>query len=201
MLRRVADGLRREIAVQHHGVGGIERADAALQIFRREGGGHVRVAHGQRHVPGGIGDVQVRGGAPAGNTPGQAHVKAQRRAALEDFGGIAVPAQGGDEGHVHVQQAQIVGDVAAHAAGGEGDGAGVGIPHDEGREGLAADVHIHGAHNGGMIHFPIPQMLSAYSFTARSAAKMPLSATFTRDIRPSAAGSEMAPYSASWQWR
>ena len=84
------------------------------------------------------------------------------------------------------------------AAGRERDGAGVGVAEDELLFRAAANVQIHGADNTDIrLHACTSQMRSAYSRTARSAAKMPLRAMLTSDKRARSAGPVIVVYSRS----
>ena len=84
------------------------------------------------------------------------------------------------------------------AAGRERDRAGIGVPEDELTRRAAADVKIDRADDTDIsAHTCTPQMRSAYSRTARSAAKMPLRAMFTSESRARSAGSAIAAYSFS----
>ena len=111
---------------------------------------------------------------------------------------MRIAAEGGEKLDLHAEQAQIVRDVAPDAAGRERDGAGVGVAEDELLFRAAANVEIHGADDADIsTHACTSQMRSAYSRTARSAAKMPLRAMLTSDRRARTAGSAIVVYSRS----
>ena len=111
---------------------------------------------------------------------------------------MRVAAEGSEKLHLRAEQTQIVRDVAPDAAGRERDRAGIGVPEDELTRRAAADVKIDRADDTDIpAHTCTPQMRSAYSRTARSAAKMPLRAMFTSESRARSAGSAIAAYSFS----
>ena len=111
---------------------------------------------------------------------------------------MRIAAEGGEKLDLHAEQAQVVRDVAPDAAGRERDGTGVGVAEDELLFRAAANVQIHGADNTDIgVHACTSQMRSAYSRTARSAAKMPLRAMLTSDRRARSAGSAIVAYSRS----
>ena len=170
----------------------------ALQIVRRDGGRDVRIAQAELHLAALVRDVQIRGRAPAGHIERAAEVHAELHAVVAQKLGVRIAAEGGEELDLHAEQAQVMRDVAPDAAGRERDGTGGGVAEDELFFRAAANVEIHGADDADIrVHACTSQMRSAYSRTARSAAKMPLRAMLTSDRRARAAGSAIVAYSRS----
>ena len=79
-----------------------------------------------------------------------AQVDAQLGAGGCHLGTVGIVTVGGEQPHIRAQQAQVVGNVPAHAPKAHGDPAGVGVRPDQGREGPAADVHVDAPHHHGV---------------------------------------------------
>ena len=192
------DRLARQVAVDGDGGRPVELIQVTAQIVRRDGGGDVRVGQAELHLAALIRNVQVRRCAPAGHVERAAKVHAELHAVVAQELGVRVAAEGGEKLHLRAEQTQVVRDVAPDAAGRERDRAGIGVAEDELARRTSADVEIDCADNTDIrVHTCTSQMRSAYSRTARSAAKMPLRAIFTSESRARAAGSAIAAYSRS----
>ena len=192
------DGLGRQIAVEHDGGRAVEHVEVTLQIIRRDGSRDVRVTQAELHLTAFVRDVQVRRCAPAGHVERAAEIHAELHAVVAQELGVRIAAKGGEKLDLHAEQAQIVRNVAPDTAGRERDGTGVGVAEDELLFRAAANVEIHGAdHTDILVHACTSQMRSAYSRTARSAAKMPLRAMLTSDRRARTAGSAIVAYRLS----
>lgn len=63
---------------------------------------------------------------------------------------MQVVAEGGQQADIHAEQAHVVGNISSDAAETDAHAAGVGIPRDERRIGLAADIDVHAADDGGI---------------------------------------------------
>ena len=63
---------------------------------------------------------------------------------------MQVVAEGGQQANIHAEQAHVVGNISSDAAETDAHAAGVGIPRDERRIGLAADIDVHAADDGGI---------------------------------------------------
>ena len=75
---------------------------------------------------------------------------------------MQVVAEGGQQADIHAEQAHVVGNISSDAAETDAHAAGVGIPRDERRIGLAADIDVHAADDGGIgagaEHIALPAM-------------------------------------------
>ena len=170
VLAEEGDRLRREVSVEHDGVGVVDLVQARAQIRRRERRHELHVGDSGVHLALLVAQIEIDRAARAGDGPRQAHVHAAAPAALAHGDAEAVVAEGGDEARPQPQPREVAGDVAPHAA----------VP-DADRPGGGADDRY-----ASSIH-----MLSAYSRIARSAAKKPLIAVFTIARRPSSLSSAM----------
>ena len=66
------------------------------------------------------------------------------------------------------QIAEVVGNISAHAAGLHGDGAGVGVSHNDGRSGTSANIHVYSADNDDFLLYITFHISFAYSLMLRS---------------------------------
>ena len=79
-----------------------------------------------------------------------AQVDAQLRAGGGHLGAVGIVAVGSKQPHVRSQQAQVMGNVPAHAAQADGDPPGVTVRADQGGKGTPADVHVDASHHHGI---------------------------------------------------
>ena len=96
-----------------------------LEILRRDARGNIRIAHADEHVALFVGDVEIARRSSSAHAAAQVHIHAQPYAAFIYAVAVNIVADGGDELNVKPQQAQIVRNVPAHAAGAEGDRSGI----------------------------------------------------------------------------
>ena len=114
--------------------------------------GHI--VDGQRHVAVAVVNEQIRAGAPAGDGGAVVQIQPDVRRVLLHGLGKGVLSQHRDHSGLFTQQAQIVGDVAAHAAQGRGHAARIGIPRHQPVGADRADVHVHAAHHHDVLLLP-----------------------------------------------
>ena len=147
----IREGLGREVCVQHHGPGGVEGVEALLDHGGRDVRRHPHIRHGELHFALLVGNVEVSGAVFGLRAQAEGGVDPVHGAALQQQAAVLVRPHGAQEPHLHAQQAQVVGDVAPHAAGPDADLAGVGVLRHRPRRRAAADIHVHAAHDGDVV--------------------------------------------------
>ena len=142
-----ADGLLRQVGLQHHQVRPVDEIQPLPQEIRGHAVIDGHVVDSQCHVPVGPGDVQIGAGAAVRQHGAGAQVQADVPGVFLDPAAEVVVAHHRHHGGLLAQQTQVVGDVAAHAAQGRGHMAGIGVPGHQLPGGHRADVHVHAAYH------------------------------------------------------
>ena len=123
----------RQVRLYHHQVGVVDEVQTLAQEVRRHVVVDGHVIDGQRHVTVAVVDEQVGAGAPVGDDGAVGQVQADGSGVLPHALGEAVLPQHRDHGNMLAQQAQVMGNVAAHTAQRSGDAAGIGVPRHQRR--------------------------------------------------------------------
>ena len=147
MLAQPLQGLLRHVGLHHHQTGPVDELQPLPQKLRGDVVVNGHIVDGQSHVAVAVVDEQIGAGVAAGDHGAVAQVKADGGGVVPHVLGKAVLAQHRHHRHLLAQQAQVVGDVAAHAAQRGGHLAGIGVPGHQRRVGHRADVHVHAAHH------------------------------------------------------
>ena len=110
----------------------------------------MHVAHGHEHVAFAVHDGNVGGRILGGEHGQMPRPDACGGAGAAQHVAVCITAHSAAQLHRQAQTAQVVADVAAHAARRKMQAAGVGIPHYDGSVALAVDVHVRAADPGNV---------------------------------------------------
>lgn len=110
----------------------------------------MHVAHGYEHVAFAVHDGNVGGRILGGEHGQMPRPDARGGAGAAQHVAVCITAHSAAQLHRQAQTAQVVADVAAHAARRKMQAAGVGIPHYDGSVALAVDVHVRAADPGNV---------------------------------------------------
>lgn len=150
MRDKVLQGLCRNVRIGDDDLRIVQQGQVGCEIGGGDALADIHVGKAKRHIAVDVVQEKVGGRRAAGHLQRVADVDAELAAGGRNAMCMQVVAEGGQQADIHAEQAHVVGNISSDAAETDAHAAGVGIPRDERRVGLAADIDVHAADDGGI---------------------------------------------------